>query len=188
MPDEYTEDAAMGPLARVFAIFHSPVRVYADIERGIPWWEPWAAVSLLNMVIAYVVIPINARLFSLNPHGLSPEELSRGMETMQKFYMKYLGVITAPLSVLFGALVFSGVSYVVVSVLSDRPDFKKHFTIYLYCSVVVSVGVLVSNLIVRWHGVENIRNVGDAVAPLGPAALFSPDAKIWFAFASTLDV
>ncbi len=183
-----TKDRVLTPPARVFAIFRSPVKVFCDIDRGVPWWEPWVVVSLLNVMIAYVIIPINVRLFSLNPHGLSPEELTQQMETMQTFAMKYLGVITAPVSVLFAALVFSAVSYVVVSVFSERPDFRKHITVYLYSSVIFSAGVLVSNLIVRWKGVENIKTVGDAVAPLGPAAFVPAGEKIWFALLSTLDI
>jgi hypothetical protein len=188
MSDGYAEETALKPLARVLAIFHSPGKVFEGIDRGAPWWEPWVLASLLNMVAAYVVIPINTRLFSLNPHGLSPEELGQGLETLQKFSMKYLGVITAPMSVLFAALVFSAVSYIVVSVLSERPDFKKHLAVYLYSSIVMSVGIVVSNLIVRWNGIENIQTIGDAVAPLGPAALVPVDERIWFALLSTLDV
>ncbi|UCH83680.1 MAG: YIP1 family protein [Candidatus Latescibacterota bacterium] len=188
MPNGHGGGPVMSPLARVLAIFHAPTKVFGDVDRGSPWWEPWIAVSLINMITAYLIIPINIRLFELNPQGFSAEDVSRGLESMQALHMKYLGVYTAPFSVLFAAMVFSSVSYVVVGVLSDRPDFKKHLTVYLYSSVIVSMGILLSNLIVRWNGVENIQSIGDAVAPLGPAAFVQPGQKIWFAVLSTLDV
>jgi hypothetical protein len=189
MSEEHGEGQALTPLGRVLAIFHAPAKVFADIDWGrSSWWEPWIVVSLVNMVIGYVIIPINLRLIEVNPHGYTPEEVRQGLETAQTFQMKYLAVFTAPLSVLFAALVFSSVSYVVVGVLSQRADFKKHLTIYLYSSIIVSVGILLSNLIVRWNGVENIQSLRDAVAPLGPAAFVPAGQKILFALFSTLDI
>lgn len=187
--EENGETYELTPLRRVVSIFHAPARVFADIDQGrSQWWEPWIVVSLLNALIGYIIIPINLRLIEVNPQGFSPEEVRQGLETAQAFHMKYLAVFTAPLSVLFAALVFSSVSYVVVGVLSERPDFKKHLTVYLYSSIVVSVGILISNLIVRWNGVENIQTLDDAVAPLGPAALVTTGQKIWYALFATLDV
>ncbi|UCG51126.1 MAG: YIP1 family protein [Candidatus Latescibacterota bacterium] len=186
MSQENNGGQGLGFFSRVLSIFHAPREVFSDIDRGAPWWQPWIVLSLVSMVVAYILIPIQVQLMRLNPQGLSPEDLEQALEGMEK--IKYLGVITSPVTVLFAALIFSAVSYLVVSILSDRPNFKKHLTIYLYSSIVASLGILLSNIVVRWNGVENIRTVGDAAAPFGPAAFVDAGNTIGFAVLSTLDV
>lgn len=186
-----SNDVARPPgsaVSRLLSIFHAPKQVFAEIDRGAPWWEPWIWVSALNMVVAYVAIPIQIRLYRLTAVDLSEEDLRRAIEGMQSVPIKAVAIIGAPVGALFAGVIFAAVSYIAVSVLSERANFKKHLAICLWASLVWWVGVLVSTLIVRARGVDQIRTVRDAVASFGPAALVPEAGKIPLAILSTLDV
>jgi hypothetical protein len=175
-------------LSRLFGILYSPKKVFDDVDRGAPWWEPWVWVSVLNIAVSYLAIPIQVQLQRLRAGDVPPEEVERGIEAMQSMPVKMLGIISAPVSVLFVGVVFAAVSYIAVSVLSERANFKKHLAICLWASLVWWLGVLASTLVVRARGIGEIRAVRDAMAPFGPAAFLPEANSIWLAVLSTLDV
>jgi len=179
---------SMNLISRLAGIFHSPKRVFSDIDAGTPWWQPFVCVSLLNMIVAYIVIPIQIQLFRLRADQMPKEQFEESLRHMQTFPIKYLGIIAVPVMVLIMGLIFAAASYIAVSVLSEKASFKKHLTIYFYASIVASIGILVSTLVVLGKGVENIRTVRDAAAPFGPAAFVPEAQKILYAVLSTLDV
>jgi hypothetical protein len=188
LPEQEVPRPSMGFIQRFVAIFVSPRKVFAEVDRGSPWWEPWIWGSVLQVVIAYAVLPVQIRLFELTRGTMPPEQFEAQLAKMQQFPIKYLGVLTAPITVLFVAVVFAALSYIAVSVLSERSNFKKHLTIYLWSSLVASVGILLSNIVVRMRGLDQVRSYRDALAPFGPAALITEGSKIWYALLSTLDV
>ena len=193
MPDPTSEERAtrpsMGFLPRFIGIFVSPRRVFAEIDRGSPWWEPWVWGSLIYMIVAYLSLPVQVRLFELTRDQMSPEEFERSLAWAQTTLAKALAIGAWPVWVLFEGVLFAALSYIAVSALSEFSSFKKHLTICLWSSIVASVGVLLSNIVVRLKGIEEIRGVRDAMAPFGPAVLL-PDSggKMWYALLSTLDI
>jgi hypothetical protein len=105
---------------------------------------------------------------------------------MQKFGI--LGVITAPIVVLITTMLIAGISYAVVSVLAESSAFKTYLTLYLYGSIVASIGLLLGTIVTLMRGVENIRSMEDAIASFGPAMLLGPGQQILHAVLSTLDI
>ena len=174
-------------LTRFLWTFYAPKNLYADIaaERA-HWWQPWVWVSIINGIIAYFSIPIQIHLARLNPQDVPEEQLQQSLEMMEKF--GFLGVISTPVVVLVTSLIIVGISYLVVSVMAEEARFKKYFTLYLYSSIVVSVGILLGTLITRMKGLDNVRSVADASASFGPAVLVSFDQKILHAILSSFDV
>ncbi len=192
MPEATSEERGTGPsmnfVSRFVGIFHCPKRVFSDVDAGTPWWQPWICVSVVSMIVAYVVIPVQIQLFRLRESEMSKEQFEQSLQAMQTFPVKYLGILTSPIMLLIVGLTFAAASYIAVSVLSEKASFKKHLAIYFYASIVASVGMLISNLVVRAKGAENIRTMRDAVAPFGPAAFVPAAQKIPYAVLSTLDV
>ena len=56
-------------LSRFFSTLGSPKELYADIGQGAPWWQPWIWVSILNMVIVYISLPVQSQLIRLGRRG-----------------------------------------------------------------------------------------------------------------------
>ncbi len=175
-------------LSRLLDVFVSPKKVFSDIDAGARWWEPWIWVSVLNMIVAYIVIPVQVQLYRLRADQMPKEQFDQTIEKMQSFPIAYLGIIAAPVTVLLVGMIFAAVSYIAVSVLSERASFKKHLTLYLWASMIPTLGMLLSNIIVRVKGVEKIRSMTDAMVSLGPGALVPEGHKILTAVLSTVDV
>jgi hypothetical protein len=192
MSEEIGNGAGLRPsgsvISRLLGIFYEPGKVFADVDRGARWWEPWLWVSLVNMIVAYIVIPIQVQLYRLREGQLPQEQFELAIEKMQAAPIKYLGIVTAPVTVLIVGVLFASVSFIAVSALSERANFKKHLTICLWGSLVWWVGVLVSTVVVRARGIEEIRTFRDAMAPFGPAAFVAEGHKVWLAVLSTLDL
>jgi energy-converting hydrogenase Eha subunit F len=188
MNEEVGAGSRGGFLPRLIWTFQSPRQLYEDIASGeAHWWQPWVWVSLINMVIAYMSIPIQVQLTSLNPRDVPEEQLQQTLEAMEKF--GFLGVISTPVVVLITSLIIVGISYLVLSVLAEDARFKKYFTVYLYASIVSSVGLLLGTILTVSKGVENIRSIEDASSSFSPAILLPPGNEILRVVLSTgLDV
>jgi hypothetical protein len=164
-------------LTRFVWTLTSPKRLYADIADGeAKWWEPWVWVSLISMVVAHISMPIQVQLARLNPRNLPEEELQQGLEMMEKFGI--VGVISTPVVVLLTSIIVVSISYLVLSVLADGARFKKFFTLYLYASIVSSLGLLLGTILTRMKGVEAIQSIEDATVSFGPDRFVDADQKI----------
>jgi len=172
----------------VLRIFYAPKSVFADVDRGAPWWEPWIWSSLLLALTTIIAAPIQLQVMRGNPQGMPEEQLQRTLEAMQAFPMKYMGAITAPIIAFIVVIILAGASYIIVSMVSDRGSFKKHFSLCFWSSVVMWTGALLSMLVVRMRGIEEIRTASDAIASFGPAAFFREANRFVYAFLSTLDL
>ena len=173
-------------LSRFIWTITSPKKMFADVAAGTPWWQPWVWVSLINMVIAYVSVPLQIQLTRMNPNDLPADQLQQTIENMEKF--GFLGVISTPVVVLLTTLIIAGISYVVLSVLAESSSFRQYVTLYMYSYIVISIGLLLSTLVARMRGIENIRSYEDAVVSFGPAMLLSPGQKILYPILSTFDL
>jgi len=129
MPEEKVTGSSMNFLSRFMGIFFSPKKIFSDVDAGVPWWQPWIWVSVLNMIVAYVVIPVQVQLYRLRNDQIPKEQLEQTLQQMQSFPVKYLGIVTAPVVILIVGLIFAAASYIAVSVLSERASFKKHLTL-----------------------------------------------------------
>ncbi len=192
MPEVAPEAAAARPsgglISRFIGIFVSPKKVFADVDAGTHWWEPWLLGTIINVVIAYVAIPIQLQLFRLRGAQMPAEEFEKGLQSMQSFPFKFIGMFAAPIAVFLVGAVFSLVSYIAVSVLSEKASFRKHFTLYLWTAIIPTTGMFLSNVLVRVKGVEKIHSMSDAMAQFGASAFVSESNKIVYAVLSTLDV
>ncbi len=188
MKPENGKDRLGAFVSRLGWIFYSPSRVFADIERdAVSWWEPWIWLGLLNIIIAYISIPIQLAVTRLNPRDLPEETLEQTIESMEQFGI--FGVVAAPIVILIVSLITGLIGYVLVSILSAESSFKRFFTVYLYSSIVASFGVLISVLIVRYFkGLETIRTAQDASFSFGLGFLASPDDRFLKAFFQSLDL
>jgi hypothetical protein len=173
---------------RFLWVFMSPKRLYADIAAGsAPWWQPWVWVSVISMVAAQISIPIQLQLARLNPADRPQEELEKGLEMMEKF--GFLGVISTPVVILIASLIIVGISYLVLSMVAEEGRFKKYLSLYLYASIISTLGTLLGTGLALMKGVENIRSREDAMSSFGPAVLLPPGQKILHAvLATSLDV
>lgn len=165
----------MNILNRALWIFTSPYRVFDDIrERRVQWWQPWIVASLLYMLIMWIAMPIQRVAMEFHP-TMTSEQIDRQIEGMEKF--GFVGIVMAPAGLLILTLIFAGISYIAVTMSSRSATFKQYFTLCFYVGIVSMVGQLVSALIVRLRGVENIASLEDTQMSLS-LRLLAPDSAV----------
>jgi Na+/melibiose symporter-like transporter len=151
----------MTALSRFWAMFVSPGRVFDDVREGrVGWKQPWLLVSIPYMLISWLSLPIQVAITELNPRDLPIDQVDLQVSMMQK--MGFVWVILAPLGVLIVTLIVSGLSYMLVTMMSQRANFRQYFTLSLFTGIVGVVGQLIGVVILRLRGVEQIMTADDA--------------------------
>ena len=173
-------------IPRFIATLVSPKELYEDIDRGAHWWQPWAWLSLINIVSAQIFKPIYIHLARLNPNDVPEEQLEQTIEAMDKFW--FVGILSTPVQMLILLAMVAGVSYIVLSVLAEESRFKKYLCLTMYASIPVWIGALLGVVVARMKDLSEINNFQDATVSFGPAAFLDPEQKMIYPFLSTLDV
>lgn len=167
----------MGFFNRFQWIFVSPSKVFDDIADGkATWWQPWVWVSLIYMVAGYFSMPIQRAVLDMNPSNLPAEQLDKQIEAFEKFGIFQL--LATPVLFLVIGLIVAGLGYILVSILSERANFKKFFTIYFYGGIIAALATVVSVLAVRMKGVETLRVPEDAQFSIGLSFMAPTDGVV----------
>jgi hypothetical protein len=166
-------------------IFVSPARVFAEIREGnARWWQPWIWQSVIYLIAGYLSLPIQRAVMELNVNDLSPDDLAKQLEFMDRFGV--LQILATPVLLLLFSLALAGITYVLVTILSSKANFRQYFTITLYASIIGALSMLVSTVVVRMRGVETIRVPEDAQVSLGLGFLV-PEG-MWHAVLNSVEV
>ncbi len=164
----------------------SPAKLYADIDRSPTWWQPWIWVSVIGMLGLYVAAPVNLAVMKLNLGGQAPEQVQKTIEMMEKYSL--VGYFFVPFAALLQALIVSAIGYVVLSIVITQGAFRKYFTLYLYSNIIVSVGAVISSLLVRMKGIDSIQSIRDAMISFGLDFLVPEGHKFLEAVAASINV
>jgi len=175
----------MSLVNRLVWIFVSPARVFAEIREGnARWWHPWIWQSVVYLIAGYLSLPIQRAVMELNVNDLSPDDLAKQLQFMDRFGV--LQILATPVLLLLFSLALAGITYVLVTILSSRANFRQYFTITLYASIIGALSMLVSTVAVRMRGVETIRVPEDAQVSLGLGFLV-PEG-VWHAILGSVEV
>jgi hypothetical protein len=104
-------------------------------------------------------------VMELNTSGLSADQLDQQIEMAQKF--AWLQPVITPIIMLVVSLMVAGLSYILVSILSENANFKKYFTLNLFTGIVASLSTVLTTLVVRMKGIEAIQTAADARFSIG---------------------
>ncbi len=167
----------MSFIGRFSSIFTAPTRVFDDIREGrVGWKQPWLMVSILYMIITYLGLPIQRAVMEINPGNLPPETLDQQIEMMDK--LGFVWVLLAPIGILLVTLVVSGVSYILVTIMSQRATFKQYLTLSFFTDIIAMLGQLIAVIVVRMRGVDQIMGVEDARVSLSLRMLAPADSAV----------
>lgn len=166
--------------------FTSPSRLFADIEAKPAFLEPWVWVAIFSLVSAHLYFPIQAAIMKMGMANLSPEQLEKSLEAMEKF--RLLGYVGAAIVPLIGLLVFSLLGYIAVALISESSSYKSYLTLFSYAYLIPILGGLLSAILVRLRGVESIKSVRDAQVSFGLGFLVPEGSKLLSALAASLEV
>jgi hypothetical protein len=141
---------------RLFSIFVSPHRVFDDIrESRVSWWQPWIIVSMVYVVATWLMAPLQQAMLEANP-----QFQGQGAGD-QMGLMRTVGIVMAPAMALVVTALAAGITYVLVTLTSKEATFKKYFTLLFFANVVFAVGYLLTTVLLRLRGIENVTSPED---------------------------
>ncbi|HXV13045.1 MAG TPA: Yip1 family protein [Candidatus Krumholzibacteria bacterium] len=163
-------------LIRLGWIFTSPGRVFDDIrERRVSWVQPWLISSAIYALITWIAMPIQRAILEVHP-DLTTEQIDQQIEMMDSF--GFMWVILAPAGALIITFVMAGLSYIAVTMASRAANFKQYLTLSFYTGIVGMMGQLVSALVIRARGLENITGPEDGQMALSLRAIAPDNAAL----------
>lgn len=152
-------------------IFASPYKVYDEIrESRVGWWQPWIIVSVLFMIATWIAAPLQQAVMEMNPQ-FEDQDVSG-----QAGMMRNMGVIMSPAMALIMTAVVAGITYILVTLMSREATFKKYFTLLFFANIVYAVGYLLTMVLLRMRGVENITSPEDMHLSLS-LRMLAPEAS-----------
>lgn len=177
----------MGFFNRIYWVFAAPTRLFADIKEGrASWWQAWIWLSIIYLVVGYFSMPINLALIEVNPQDLPPDQLDQQLAFFEG-PLKWVQVAASPLIILVVSLIVSALAYIVVSILSEKANFKQFFALSLYASVVSSMANVLTTIVVLMRGVDTIRAVADAKFSVGLGFLAPEEGALIRALLGSFD-
>jgi len=185
-PVEGVVEVKGGFLQSVLDIFIDPMKVFHRIGAGLTWWKPFVLTSIIGIVNGYLMLPFSVKRIELNPRDLSPEQLEAAMERVQKF--GFVGLILTPIIFIIIYLIMAGIAHIAINIMSSESNFKKTLSLVSYAGLVSILGQIITTVILRMRGVENIETMADMKVSLSLAALFPGLEGVRFAFLESLSI
>jgi len=181
------EEAVTGGfVASIFDIFADPMKVFRRIDAGLSWWKGFILIAVINVVIAYLMMPLQRAAFLLNERGMSDEQLEAGIEQMDRF--GFIGLIAAPVLIFIMFIIMAGIAHLVINIMTSNASFKKTMGLLIYCGIISTVGQLLKTIVLMLRGVEAIETSADMNISFSLAALFPEMEGILAAILESLGV
>ncbi|MDH4037034.1 MAG: YIP1 family protein [Candidatus Krumholzibacteria bacterium] len=160
---------------RFVSMLTAPSRVFDDIrESRVGWKQPWLIISVMYMVLTFLSLPIQVALLELNPQDVSPEILDQQIRMVDSF--GWVWVVLTPLGVLVMQLIVAGLTYILVTIMSQRATFKQYLSLNFFAGIPAMIGQLLSVVLIRTRGLERIMGPEDARMSFSLRALAPPDS------------
>ena len=175
-----------GFVQSILDIFIDPMKVFHRIRGGLTWWKPFVLTAVIGIINGYLMMPFTVKRIELNPSDLPPEQLQAAVERVEKF--GFVGLIATPIIFLVIYLIMAGIAHIVINIMSSEASFKKTLSLVSYAGLISILGQIISTVILRMRGVENVESMADLKVSLSLAALF-PDLKgVGYAFLESLSI
>lgn len=158
-------------LPSIADIFVDPNKVFRRIDGGLEWWKPFIVIAVVILIITWLQFPVSMHVLSLNERGVDEEQLEMMIDNMQRFSI--IQYIVAPIGALIIYLISAAVVNITANLMSGRSDFKKALSLCMFAGFIPMVEQIISIVVIRMRGIENIESSEGAQISLSLAPLFS---------------
>lgn len=165
----------MGAVLDLVKVLFEPVAVFERVREKPRFLAPFAALAVLQVVIALVMIPYTrpvmeaAMAQAMQARGATGTPPSAGA-------FAYIGVVVQPIILVLLLLIGTAVVWVMASLFGGEGRFGTLLSVVTYSSVTFVLQLLVTLLVLAVRGVENIQSPADLQPALG-LDLLAPETK-----------
>lgn len=174
-------------LAGMFSFLFDPQGAARRLPRKWFWVAPTLLCCIAFMIYSAVSSPILSHYMQTAPipNGVNPDQYAQMLRMQEKF--AWVGMIVAPLMVLFMFVIFSALTFAVSSMFAIQAKFGKIFNLFAGCSIFSAIQALVWALILKMKG--EISATSEIRPPLG-LDIFLPDgtSKLLMGIASYFSI
>jgi hypothetical protein len=185
-PVEGVAEVKGGFLQSIIDIFIDPMKVFYRIRAGLTWWKPFILTSVIGMINGYLMLPFQVKRIELNPRDLSPEQIEAAVERVQKF--GFVGLIFTPIIFIIIYLIMAGIAHIAINIMSSESNFRKTLSLVSYAGLISILGQIITTVILRMRGVDNIEAMSDMKVSLSLAAFFPDLEGVGYAFLESLSI
>jgi len=156
----------------IIDIFYKPNTVFTDIRKTATWVQSFIILSILSIVVAYFMLPINEIVSRsmLQAKGVTPEQMGMGKTAAEKF--KYFVLIGIPFGLVFEIAMPSLLIYLGLVAYKSKVKFVKIFSLVTTASIFSVFGLAVNVAILYIRGLDAIKGADD-LSVIGLNLLFN---------------
>lgn len=162
-------------------IFIEPGKVFSHIKEKDDWWIPFLVVIAVTLIYTYITTPAVTRLIGQRMAELGVDRAPGG----NFMFVRY---IAGPIFVLMAWAVFSFIMWIAGSAVGGDWNFLKALDLYAYTSVVAAVKQVLSMVVIKLRGIENIMTFKDLHVSTGLDLFFTPQNPRLYAVLSSVDI
>jgi hypothetical protein len=165
----------MGAVLDLVKVLFEPVVVFERVREKPRFLAPYAALAVLQVVIALVMIPYTrpvmeaAMAQAMQARGATGTPPNAGA-------FAYIGVVVQPIILVCLLLIGTAVVWVMASLFGGEGRFGTLLSVVTYSGVTFVLQLLVTLLVLAVRGVESIQSPADLQPALG-LDLLAPETK-----------
>jgi len=165
----------MGAVLDLVRVLFEPTAVFERVREKPRFLAPYAALAVLQVVIAMVMIPYTrpvmeaAMAQAMQARGATGAPPNAGA-------FAYIGVVAQPIILILLLLIGTAVVWVMASLFGGEGKFGTLLSVVTYSSITFGVQLLVTLLVLVVRGAENIQSPADLQPALG-LDLLAPETK-----------
>lgn len=160
-------------LANLLCVVTSPSRAFSRLTEHPKWLLPFLAVSIGSMVLAWLNLPLIEKvLLSSLPGDTRPDQMLTIYRVGQ-----IIGIALTPAGILLNWFLTALLVWAVSYAFAKRAHFGRVFSLVGHCSLISFMGLVLSWVIIRARGTENVSSLADLDVSLGVTLLLD-DNKI----------
>jgi len=168
-------------MASLLNIIIEPGKVFTHIKEKDDWWIPFILIVIIAFIVSWISSPVIARLTAqrLAEMGID-REMPGGLGLIR--------YIMIPVGTLISWFVISVIFWMISNSFGGDWNFIKALDLYAYSSVVGVIKSILTIIVLKIRGIQNIASFRDLSIDSGLTFFFKPESTRMYILVSGIDI
>lgn len=162
-------------------IIIDPGKVFTHIKEKDDWWIPFILIVIIAFIVSWISSPVIARLTAqrLAEMGID-REMPGGLGLIR--------YIMIPVGTLISWFIISVIFWMISNSFGGDWNFIKALDLYAYSSVVGVIKSILTIIVLKIRGLQNIASFRDLSIDSGLTLFFKPESTRMYTLVSGIDI
>lgn len=144
----------------------SPSKVFNEINKAPSWLIAYLFISVGTIFIRLLYYPIITQVFLTSiPSDISSEQAKAIAQSAKSITI--FSASLSPLYLILKFLIIAITLWLLVQLFTFETEFKKIFSLVVYCEIITFLGSVLTLIILRLRGLNSIKEAADIQVSLG---------------------